>query len=160
MNRDHIVDVDGELDPRAAERNYAGAEQLAPVGVDVLLEHHAGGAVELRYDHALRAVDDERPQRGQHREVTEVDLLLDDVLGAALVAQVLPHDQAEGGLERGGIGHIPLHALLHVVLGLAERVPYELQGEVSVHVRDREDLVEDALEADVLALARGGIGLQ
>jgi hypothetical protein len=116
--------------------------------------------VQLRDDDALGAVDDEGAQRRQQREVAEVDLLLDDVLRAALVADVLPDDQPQRRLERSRVRHVALHALLDVVLRLAERVPYELEGEVPVDVADREDLVEHALQADVLALLGGGVGLE
>jgi hypothetical protein len=160
VHRDHVVDVERELHPRAAERDDPGAEELGAVRMHALLEHHAGRTVQLRDDHPLRAVDDERAQGGQHRQVPEVHFLLDDVLGTALVAHVLPDDQSERRLQRSGVRHVALHALLHVVLGLAERVPYELQGEVSVDVRDREDLIEHPLQPHVLALARGRFGLQ
>src|SRR5918997_1555846 len=106
------------------------------------------------------AVDDERAQGGEHRQVPQVHFLLDDVLRTALVSQVLPHHQPERRLERSGVRHVALHALLHVVLRLAQGVAYELQGEVPVDVGDGEDLVEDALQPHVLALARGRVGLE
>src|SRR5256886_16911190 len=52
---DHVVNVDRELDPRAAERNDPRREEALAVGVDALLEHDAGGAVQLRHDDALRS---------------------------------------------------------------------------------------------------------
>src|SRR5690606_27773633 len=63
-------------------------------------------------------------------------------------------------LEGRGIRHVALHALLDVVLRLPKGVAHELQREVPVYVADREDLVEDALQADVLTLLDGGFGLQ
>ena len=133
---------------------------LLPLGWMFSSNTTPGRAVQLADDHPLGAVDDERAQRGEHGKVTEVDLLFDDVLGTALVAHVLPDHQPERRLERSRVRHVALHALLHVVLGLAQRVPYEFQGEVPVDVRDGEDLVEDALQPHVLALARGRVGLK
>src|SRR3989449_1317145 len=111
----HVVDVDRELDPRAPERNDPRREQPLAVRVDALFEHHAGGAVQLRHDHALGAVDDERAERREDRQLPEVDFLLDDVLGSFGLGGLtdLFHDhQLQRRLERDGVGHIPLDALL------------------------------------------------
>ena len=62
--------------------------------MDALFEHDARGPVKLAHHDALRAVDDERAQLGQQREVTEVDFLFDDVpRPARTVLQLLPDDQ-------------------------------------------------------------------
>src|SRR5262249_32319301 len=50
------------------------------------------------------------------------------------------------------VRHAPLQALLHVVLGLFERVPDELERRRVVEVADREDRLEHRLEAGALAL--------
>ena len=76
---DDVVDVDGELDPRAAERNDARRDQALAVRVRRLLEHDAGRPVQLADDDALGAVDDEGAERREQRQLTEIDLLLDDV---------------------------------------------------------------------------------
>src|SRR5204863_8727041 len=46
------------------------------------------------------------------------------------------------------------------VFRLTERVANELEREVLVNVGDREQVLEDPLEADILALISGGIRLQ
>src|SRR3989449_4736896 len=159
----HVVDVDRELDPRAPERNDPRREQPLAVRVDALFEHHAGGAVQLRHDHALGAVDDERAERREDRQLPEVDFLLDDVLGSFGLGGLtdLFHDhQLQRRLERDGVGHIPLDALLDRVLRLAEGVLHELQGVVAVHVLDREDILEHPLEPDVRPLGALAVRLQ
>ena len=79
---DHVVDVDGELDPRSAERDDARRDQALAVRVRRLLEHDARRAVQLADDDALGAVDDEGAERGEQRQLAEIDLLLDDVARA------------------------------------------------------------------------------
>ena len=153
---DHVVDVEGELDPRAPERDDARAEQPLPVGVDGLLEHHARGAVQLADDDPLGAVDDERAQRREQRQLAEVDFLLEDVLGALLArGDFLEDDQPQRGLERRRVRHVALDALLDRVLRLADRVRHELERVVLVHVGDREQVAEDPVQADVGTLALG-----
>ena len=148
---DHVVDVDRELDPRAPERDDPRREQPLAVRVGVLLEHDARRAVQLAHHDALRAVDDERPERGHDRQLAEVDLLLDGVLEPLLALDLLVHVEAELGLERRGVGHVALDALLDRVLGLAQRVAQELELVLLVDVGDREQVPEDALQRDVLA---------
>ena len=93
------------------------------------------------------------PLLGHERDLAEVDLLLLDVLdraGAALRIDV-PDDELDGDLERRGEGHAALVALVDVVLRLAERVAHELERGRLVEVLDREDRLEDGLQAQVLA---------
>ena len=157
---DDVVDVDGELDPRPAERDDARRDEPLAVGVRALLEHHARRAVQLRHHHALRAVDHERAQRREQRQLAEVDFLADLVLEALAVAGILEDAQGERRLERRRIGHVPLDALLDGVLRLPERVLLELEREVLVDVGDREQVLEDPLETHVLALVGGGVELE
>jgi hypothetical protein len=155
---DHVVNVDRELDPRAPEGDDPRREQPLAVGVRVLLEHHARRPVELAHDHALGAVDHERPERGHDGQLTQVDLLLDRVLEPLLALDLLVDVEAELGLERRRVGHVALDALLDRVLGLAQRVAQELELVLLVDVRDREQVPEDALERDVLAGAVDVVG--
>src|SRR5690606_14141110 len=153
-------DVDRELDPRPPERDDPRTEQLRAVRVDRLLEDDARRTVELADDHPLRAIDDERAEIGQQREVTEVDFLLDDVLRPPLAAlELLPHDQTQRRLEGRRVGHVPLDALLDGVLRLPERVGNILERELFVDVRYREDLIEDPLEPHILPLLGCSVGL-
>ena len=157
---DDVVDVDGELDPRPAERDDARRDQPLAVRVRALLEHDAGRPVQLADDDALGAVDDEGAERREQRQLTEIDLLLDDVARPLDAVHLLVDDELQRRLERRRVRHVALDALLDGVLRLAEGVPDELQREVLVDVGDGEQVLEDPLEADVLAVVRGGIQLE
>ena len=124
------------------------------------VEEDARRAVELRDDHALGAVDDEGAVVGHDRDLPEVDLLLLHVADRLRALRVVPGDQADRHLERRRVGHAALQALLHVVLRLLERVADELERGGVVEVLDREDRVEDGLQAGVLALLRLDARLQ
>ena len=128
-----------------------------PFGCVDFLEHHARRAVQLADDDALGAVDDEGAEVGEQRQLAEIDLLLDDVARPLDAVDLLVDDELQRRLERRRVGHVALDALLDGVLRLAERVADELQREVLVDVGDREQVLEDALEPDVLAVVRGGI---
>ena len=157
---DDVVDVDRELDPRAAERDDARRDEALSVRVRRLLEHDARRPVQLADDDALGAVDDEGAERREQRQLTEIDLLLDDVARPLLLVHLLVDDELQRRLERRRVGHVALDALLDGVLGLAERVANELEREVLVDVGDREQVLEDPLETDVLAVVRSGIQLE
>ena len=73
---------------------------------------------------------------------------------------VLVDDELQRRLERRRVRHVALDALLDGVLRLTERVADELEREVLVDVGDREQVLEDPLESDVLAVVRGGIQLE
>jgi hypothetical protein len=125
-----------------------------------LLEHHTGRPVQLADDDALRAIDDESPERREERQLTEIDLLLDDVAWPLDPVDLLVDDELQRRLERRRVRHVSLDALLDRVLRVAECVPDELQREVLVDVGDGEQVLEDPFEADVLAIVRGGIQLE
>ena len=152
VNVADVVDVDGEFDPRTPEGDDPRLVQPRAVGVDVLLEHDAGRAVQLAHDDPFRPVDDEGSQGGEQRKVPEVDLLLDDgVRPALLPPRLLEDDQAQRRLQRCRVGHVTFDALLHGVLGLAQGARHVLQRQVPVHVVDREDVPEHAIEAEIPA---------
>ena len=95
----------------------------------VVVEEHAGRAMHLRDDHALGAVDDEGAVVGHERDVAHVDILLLDVLdrlGAGLLVDI-EHDEAQRHLERRGIGHAALAALVDVVFRRLELVLDEFE---------------------------------
>jgi hypothetical protein len=92
-------------------------------------------ADELRHDHALRPVDDERAELRHHREVAHEDALLADL------ARVLVHE-ADLHVERGLVGQILFAALLDGELRLTELELAELDGERAGVVLDRRDVVD------------------
>ncbi len=152
----HVALVDLELQPRATARDHLG-------GVDVLvgglvrgpLEVDARGTHQLGHHDTLGAVDDERAALGHEREVTHEHRLGLDLTGVG-VHELRRHEQ------RGGVGHVPLLALLDRVLLLLEPVVAEREGHGAGEVLDRRDLLEDLLQTgtvgDVVAtgVLRGG----
>ena len=115
----------------------------------VVIEEHAGRTVHLRNDDALGAVDDKRAVVGHERNVAHVDILLLDVLdrtGARLFIDI-EHDEAQRHLERRSIGHAALAALVDVIFRRLEFVFDELELRRIGKIRNREDRLEDRLQA-------------
>src|SRR5262249_16596589 len=105
-----------ELDPGAAVRDdLRDVERLV-----FRVEERARRAMELADDDALGAVDDERAVLGHQRDVAEVDLLLLDVADGldAGLGILVPDHEADRHLQRHGVGHAALLALVDVVLQL------------------------------------------
>ena len=156
---DDVLGVELDVEPGAAIRNDAGGEQELARGMGlalVVIEEHAGRTVHLRDDDALGAVDDERAVVGHERNVAHVDVLLLDVLdgaGAGLLVDI-EHDQPQLHLERRGIGHAALAALVDVVLRRIEFVGDEVELRGVGEIPDREHRLEDGLKALVRAAAR------
>ena len=154
-----VLGVELDVEPGAAIRNDAGGEQELARGMGlalVVIEEHAGRTVHLRNDDALGAVDDERAVVGHERDVAHVDILLLDVLdgaGAGLFVDI-EHDQPQLHLERRGIGHAALAALVDVVLRRLEFVGDEVELRGVGEIRDREHRFEHGLQALVGAAAR------
>ncbi len=136
--RDALL-VDLELEPRATRRHQVRDEDLLR---RVLRLHQvgAGRTDELRHDHALGAVDDERPPLGHHREVAHEDPLLADLARLGV-------DEAHRHRQRGLIGHVLLATLVDRVRGITERVVAELDGQRSGVVLDRRDVVDRLVQA-------------
>jgi hypothetical protein len=157
-----VVDVDGELDPRPAERDDARRDQALSVRMRRLFEHHTRRAVQLADDHAFGAVDHERAELRQEGQLAQVDFLLDLVLDALLpVGRALLIDrEGERRLEGRGVRHVALDALFDGVLRLAKRVLLEVEREILVDVSDREQVLEDPFQTNVLAIVCGGVELQ
>jgi hypothetical protein len=132
---EQVLRVVLELDPRPAVRDDLRDEQRLVFGV----EERARRPVQLADDDALGAVDDERPVVGHQRDVAEVDLLLLDVADGldAGLGVLVPDHEPDRDLERHGVGHAALLALVHVVL----------------------QLQPDGVAADVADVAAGLVGL-
>ena len=153
-----VLGVELDVEPGAAIRDDAGGEQQLARGVGlalVVIEEHARRAVHLRNDDALGAVDDERAVVGHQRDVAHVDILLLDVLhgaGAGLFIDI-EHDQPQLHLERGGIGHAALAALVDVILRRIEFVGDEVELRGVGEIPDREHRFEHGLKPLVGAAA-------
>ena len=146
-----VVRVEHDLDPVAAVGDDAARDQRLAVRVHLALGRDAGGAVQLRDDHALGAVDHERAVGRHHRHVAEEDLLL------AHLARVV---QAELRVERTGVRLAVDERLEIRLLRLLEPVAHEVEGVARVSRDDGEHLLEYRLEAAVLALLRRNVLLQ
>ena len=151
-DEDDVLGVELEVEPRAAVGDDAGGEQQLARGVGlalVVVEEDARRTVHLGDDDALGAVDDEGALVGHERDVAHVDVLLLDVLDGAGAGFLVgfEHDQAQLDLQRRGIGHVALDAFLDVVLRLLELVGDVLEHGALVEVLDREDRLEDRLDA-------------
>src|SRR5262245_40745310 len=151
-----VLRVELEVDPRAAVRDDARRVEELAAGVGlalVVVEEDARRPVQLRDDDPLGAVHHERAVLGHERDLAEVNLLLLHVLDRARAALRIdvPDHELHGDLQRGRERHAALMALVDVVLRLPEPVADELQRRRLVEVLDREDGLEDRLQALVLA---------
>src|SRR5581483_3686527 len=162
--REHaVLRIELEVEPGAAVRNDARGEEELPRGMGlaaIVIEEHAGRAVELGDDHPLRAVDDEGAVVGHERQLAEIDLLLAHILDGLLGAGglLVEHDQAHLHAQRRGIGEPAQLALLDVEYRLAEPVAHVLERSVAGVARDREHASEGSVQphgiARVLRLLR------
>ena len=157
---DDVLGVELDVEPGTAIGNDAGGEQQLARGMRlalVVIEEHAGRAVHLRDDDALGAVDDEGAVVGHERNVAHVDVLLLDVLdrprGGLFVD--IEHDQPQRHLERRGIGHAALAALVDVVFRRLEFVFDEFKLRRIGKIGNREHRFEDRLQALVGTPAHG-----
>ena len=160
-----ILGVELEIEPGPAIGNDARGKQELAGGMGlalVVVEEDAWRAMHLRDDDALGAVDDERAVRGHERHVAHIDVLLLDVLDGlgAGVGVDFEHDQTQCYLERCGIGHAALLALVDVVFRRLEIVADEFKHGLAGKIADREHRLEDGLEALGRAPALGLLHLQ
>jgi hypothetical protein len=155
-----VLGVELDVEPGAAIRDDARREQELARGMGlalVVVEEHARRAVHLRDDDALGPVDDEGAVLRHQGHVAHVDVLLLDVLdrlGAGIGIDI-EHDQPQRHLERRGEGDAALAAFVDVVLRLLERVLHEFEERGRGEVGDREDGLEDRLQALVAAPTLG-----
>jgi len=96
--------------------------------------------VQLADDYALGAVDDERAVLGHQRNIAEENFLFLDVANGlrARVGIFVVNREADCDLERRGVSHAALLALIHVVLEL------ERDGIAALVAERRRVLIERA----------------
>ena len=134
-----------ELDPAAAIRNDLAEEVALRLHA---FEEHARRTMQLRNNHALGAVDDERAVIRHQRNFAEENFLFFDVANSLVAGlRVFVVDrQADGDFERRRIGHAALFALGHIVL--------QLQGHgIAAAITERDDVLVEraALVAEHIA---------
>ena len=155
-----VLGVELDVEPGAAIGDDArGKQQLARrVRLAlVVVEEDARRTVHLRDDDALGAVDDEGAVRRHERHVAHVDVLLLDVLDRlrAGILVDIEHDEAQRHLQRRGKGQVALTALVDVEFRCFELVLDELEHRGAGEVGDREDRLENGLQALVGTAALG-----
>ncbi len=158
-----VLRVELEVEPRTAVGNHARREQQLAARVRlaaVMLEEHARRAMQLRHDHALGAVDDERAGGRHERDLAHVDLLLLHFLDRRLGGLAIHDHQAHLGAQRRRVGQAALLAFLDVERRVAEVEATELEPRHLVVAADREDRVEGGLQAFGLALGHRRVRLQ
>ena len=164
--REHdVLGVEFDIEPGAAIWNHArGKQQFAGrMGFSlVVIEEHAGRTMHLRDNDTLGAVDDKGAVHGHERNVAHVDVLLLDVLyrlRAGFFVDI-EHDQTQRHLQRRGVGHAALAALVDVILRRLEFVANEFQHRCAREIRDRKHRPEHRLQAFVQPPAHGFIDHQ
>ena len=151
----HVVDVRRELDPGTLERDDTRRIQLGAVGVHALVEEDTGGAVQLRDDNALRSVDDEGAGRGHVRDASQINVL--DFRVEILMLGICA-GKAEFCLQRNAVSESSLKTLLDRILRRIDEIVDELQPIVVSGIFDRENFLENLIQA--LSLTVFGRGFQ
>src|SRR5207244_4116261 len=132
------------------------------VAVMGALEEHPRRAVQLRNDDALRTVDDERAVLRHQRNVAVENFLFLDVadgLGTAIGIFIV-NGQTDSDLERRGIGHAALLALVHVILQLHGHRVAALVAEGRCVLVERAALVSDDVAGFIWTSIRLGIWIE
>ena len=162
---DAILRVELEVQPRTAIGNDAGGEQQLAGRVRlaaVVIEEHAGAAVQLRHDDPLGTVDDEGAVVGHERQLAQIYFLLthvfDGLLGAARF--LVEDDEAHLDPQRSRVGQSAQLAFLDVEYRLAQAIAYVLESGIAGIAGNGEDAVESGMQADFVALGFSDIGLQ
>ena len=164
--REHVVlGVELEVEPGTAVGDDAGVEQQLARGMRfaaVVIEEHAGAAVQLRDDDALGAVHHEGPVVGHQRQFAEIDLLFTDVLDGLVGACgfLVVHHEAHLHAQRRRVREATQLALLHVETGLTKAVGDVLQTRVARVAGDRENALEGRMQTHVRARFLGLVLLE
>ena len=163
---ENILGIEFEIKPGTTVRNDPRAEQQFATGVRfalVVLEEHAGRAVQLAHNHALGTVDDERAFVGHERHFTHVHLLLFHFFhdlglrrGSIAVVNDQLHARTHGRTVRQAAGL----ALAHIERGLGQVVFEKFHLDKTVVRNDRESSLERCLQAFRLAFSGRHICLQ
>ena len=153
----HIVDVAGKLYPGSLDGDDSGGVEFRAVGVLGLVEEHAGGTVELRYDDALGTVDYECAARCHVRDVAKVNVL---DLGIEILMFRVGARKAEFCLQRNTVGQSSLKTFLDRILRRVHEIVDELQLVAVPHILDGEYFLEDLIQTFVLPAFRSGLKLE
>ncbi len=147
-----VLGVKLEIQPRAAIRDDAASKQKLARRMGfafVMVEEHTRGTVHLADDHALGAVHDERAVWRHQRHIAHEHILLFDVFDGfcARILVNIKYDQTQGHLERRSISQIAALAFLDIKLRGFQFVFNEFQNRSFVEIFDRENRLENTLDA-------------
>ncbi len=138
---EHIGGVGLILQPGTAVRDHGGGKQLLAQRIVHHIVVHARRTDQLRNDHTLGAVDHKGAAVGHKREIAHEHLGLLDFAGLLI-------EQAHAHMQRGGIGHIPLLALLNGIFrGIIQTITDKIQYQIAVIIGDGRRLVKDLPQA-------------
>ena len=122
-----------------------------------LVEEHAGGTVELRYDDALGTVDHECAARSHVGDVAQVHVLH---LGVEILVLRVGARKAEFCLQRNTVRQASLKTFLNRILRRIDKVVDELQLVAVPHILDGEYFLENLVQTFVLPAFRSGFKLE
>ena len=151
INVEQVAGVELHLDPRTAVRNDPEAVEDFAVEMDARFESDPGRAMQLGNDDALRAVDHERSLRRHERNLAHVNFLL---LGPLLLAKL------ESDVQRRAESLAFALRLERAQFRLADFVMAEIERRLFVVALDRENFLENRLQAGHFPLRSGHVFLQ
>ena len=168
---EQVFGVEFEVQPRATVRNNAGGKQqfagrmgFAPV----VLEEHAGRAVQLRHNHALGAVNHKRAARGHQRDFAHIHFVFTHFFHhIGLRRFFVQNHQTDACTQRGGIGDAAQLAFLDIKQRLAQHIMHKFQAGIAIVAHNRENRIKGCLKAFFIAFVVGlfqlqklGVGIQ
>ena len=125
--------------------------------MDALPEEYAGRAVELRYDDALRAVDDKCSPFGHVRYGAQINVL---DRGVEILMLGVRAVEFQLGLEGHAVGQTHVQTFVDAVAGRVDEIVYEFEDEVVPGVGDGENLLEYFEQSFITAVFRCGVQLE
>ncbi len=161
-----VFGVKFKVQPRAAVRNDAGRKQqlAGTVGFTfVVFKEHAGGTVQLRHDHTLGTVDDERTFFGHQRHFTHVDLLLFDFLNHFVGRSgrlTVVNNQLHTGAHCGAKGQSTGLTFAHIKARLGQVVFEKLHLDIAIVRNDGKCSFKSGLQTLLGPLVFRNICLQ
>src|SRR5690606_8684280 len=161
--KEDILGVEFEIKPGAAVRNDARREQqlAGAVGLaTVVLEEHAGRAVQLRNNDALGAVDDEGTVFGHERDLAHVHFLFLDLADRGAAGLAVHQHQANLGAQRRRVRQPTLLAFLNIKDRVAQGIADKLESSHAIVAHDRENGIEGGLQALFFAFGRWSFRLK
>jgi hypothetical protein len=127
----------------------------------IMLEEYTGRSVELRHDHPLGTVDNERAGIRHERNFAHINFLLLHLFHRVGAGRLAIHDdELHARSQRRRVSEPALLALLYVEWRMAEGIAHEFQPRVPGMADDRENRRERGLKPLILAFTRRHISLQ